>query len=162
MAFYATIRNAVYSMGAHCARLQGCGPCCIGSGAISPWEEQGLCDRLGTKQGVLDTVTGQLPGLGRGCLQALFCAQGRARGEIRFRLQKQVLAICELYIRTVLTSMATCSGPLGDPTLPRDSVPGAHVYQPHMTLGIPGEQRSKGQTWASHVWGRFDPLRQEK
>lgn len=26
---------------------------------LFPWEEQGLCDRLKTKQGVLDNVTGQ-------------------------------------------------------------------------------------------------------
>lgn len=52
-------------------------------------EEQGLCDRLGTKQGLLDTVTGQLPGLGGGsaCLQALFYAQGRAKGEMGFYLE---------------------------------------------------------------------------
>ena len=40
MAFYATIRNTVYSMGAHCARLQ--------RGFVTGW---------GAKQGVLDTVT---------------------------------------------------------------------------------------------------------
>lgn len=33
---------------------------------LFPWEEQGLCDWLETKQGLLDNVTGQLPGLGGG------------------------------------------------------------------------------------------------
>lgn len=48
MAFYATVRNTVYSVGAHCARLQGCGPRRRGPGAL-PQEEEGLCDRLGDK-----------------------------------------------------------------------------------------------------------------
>lgn len=45
MAFYATIRNTVYSVGAHCARLGGCG--LLGkAGALPPGEER-FCDRLG-------------------------------------------------------------------------------------------------------------------
>lgn len=56
---------------------------------LFPWEERGLCDWLKTKQGVLDNVTGQLPGLGGGtsCPWALFCAQGRGRGRMGFHLE---------------------------------------------------------------------------
>lgn len=46
MAFYATIRNTVYSVGAHCARAARMWAPCRRAGALPPGEE-GLCDRLG-------------------------------------------------------------------------------------------------------------------
>lgn len=48
MAFYATIRNTVYSVGAHCARAARMWAPCRRAGALPPGEE-GLCDRLGDK-----------------------------------------------------------------------------------------------------------------
>lgn len=49
MAFYATMRNTVYSVGGHCARLQGCGLWGRGVCALPPQREEGLCDSLGDK-----------------------------------------------------------------------------------------------------------------
>jgi hypothetical protein len=94
MAFYATIRNAVDSMGAIVPGCKDVGPVTEGL-VLFPWEEQGLCDRLKTKQGVLDNVTGQChrstpwPGwrhfLSTGSF--LWPGEGGGRGRMGFRLE---------------------------------------------------------------------------
>lgn len=75
--------------------MPGCrdvGPAAKGLVLFS-WEEQGPCDKLETKQGVLDRVPGQLPGLGGDsiCPQALFPAQDRASRGMGLCLEAQSL-----------------------------------------------------------------------
>lgn len=60
MAFYATMRNTVCSVGAHCARLQGCG-LLRGGRVLSP-QKRGFVTGWWAKQGVPDTVTGATAG----------------------------------------------------------------------------------------------------
>lgn len=91
MAFYATIRNTVYSVGAHCARLQGCG--LRAAGRRSAPGEEGLCEWQGDKtRGVGHCYQGNFlasvgAALGPGCLSP--AGQGEGRRRVAFPGQQQ-------------------------------------------------------------------------
>lgn len=74
--------------------MPGCkdvGSTAEGAGAL-PLEEEGLCNRLGAKQGVLDTVTGQLCGQCGGSPGpwAPFCAHGEGEGQEKDGISSRV------------------------------------------------------------------------
>lgn len=112
MAFYATIRNTVYSVGAHCAGLQGCGLPCRGL-VLCPGEKRGFVTGPRAKQGVPDTVTGATAGQCGGHHGSWVPVNSRLGGRQEkdgHCSKKQSQSPDTFYIRTVLSA---APNPLG-------------------------------------------------